>query len=173
MCHVLYSPRKAVLTVKQKELSIWLRVVLGVSAAFILFLSLLLMPKLGQHAVENYPELGYLYWPCLVFFWVTAALVLVFLALVWKIAVEIGRDNSFCYENAKRLRICSNLALCDVILYLIGGCVLGAMNLLQPSLIIAGVVICSIGAAIAVCCAALSHLTRKAADMQSENDLTV
>ena len=37
----------------------------------------------------------------------------------------------------------------------------------------AGVVICSLGTAIAVCCAALSHLTRKAADMQSENDLTV
>lgn len=158
---------------KQKELSIWLRVVLGVGAAFMLFLSLLLIPKLGQRVVEHYPELGYLYWPCLVFFWVTAALVLVFLALVWKIAVEIGRDNSFCYENAKRLRICSNLALADVILYLIAGCVLGAMNLLNFALIVAGIVVCSIGSAIAVCCAALSHLTRKAADMQSENDLTV
>lgn len=47
------------------------------------------------------------------------------------------------------------------------------MNLLHPALIIAGVIICSIGAAVAVCCAALSHLTRKAADMQAENDLTV
>ena len=100
-------------------------------------------------------------------------MVLVFLALIWKIAVEIGRDNSFCYDNAKRLRMCSNLALADVILYLIAGCVLGAMNMLHFALIVAGVVICSIGAAIAVCCAALSHLTRKAADMQAENDLTV
>lgn len=158
---------------KQKELSIWLRIVLAVGAAFILFLSLLLVPKLGQRAVEHYPELEYMYLPCLIFFWVTAVLVLVFLALIWKIAVEIGRDNSFCYDNAKRLRMCSNLALADVILYLIAGCVLGAMNMLHFALIVAGVVICSIGAAIAVCCAALSHLTRKAADMQAENNLTV
>ncbi len=158
---------------KQKELSIWLRVVLGVGAAFILFLALVLVPKLGQRAIEHYPELEYMYLPCLIFFWVTAILVLVFLALVWKIAVEIGRDNSFCNENANRLRICSNLALIDVILYLIAGCILGFMNLLHFSLVIAGVVICSLGTAIAVCCAALSHLTRKAADMQSENDLTV
>lgn len=158
---------------KQKELSIWLRAVLVIGAAFILFLALVLVPELGQHVLEDYPELENMYLPCLLFFWLTAALVLVFLALVWKIAVEIGRDNSFCHENARRLRICSNLALADVILYLMAGCVLGLMNLLHPSLIIAGAVICSIGAAIAVCCAALSHLTRKAADMQDENDLTV
>ena len=158
---------------KQKELSVWLRAVLAVGAAFILFLSLLVVPKLGQHAILNYPELEYMYLPCLIFFWITAAIVLVFLALVWKIAIEIGRDNSFCHENAKRLRTCSHLALADVILYLIAGCVFGAMNLLHPALIIAGVIICSIGAAVAVCCAALSHLTRKAADMQAENDLTV
>ena len=41
------------------------------------------------------------------------------------------------------------------------------------SLIIGGVVLCAIGSAVSVCCAALSHLTRKAADMQSENDLTI
>ena len=92
---MLYSARKAVLAVKQKELSIWLRIVLAVGAAFILFLSLVLIPKLGQRTVEYYPELEYMYLPCLIFFWVTALLVLVFLALVWKIAVEIGRDNSF------------------------------------------------------------------------------
>ena len=49
---MLYSARKAVLAVKQKELSIWLRIVLAVGAAFILFLSLVLIPKLGQRTVE-------------------------------------------------------------------------------------------------------------------------
>ena len=87
--------------------------------------------------------------------------------------MEIGRDNSFCHENARRLSICGNLALADTVLYLAAGCVLGFMHLLHITLLIAGIVICSIGVAVAVCCAALSHLTRKAADMQSENDLTV
>ena len=38
---------------------------------------------------------------------------------------------------------------------------------------IIGMGVCAVGAAISVLCAALSHLTRKAADMRSENDLTI
>ncbi len=158
---------------KQKGLSVWLRAVLCFGGLFILFLALVLIPRLGQHVALDYPELEHMYLPCLIFFWVTAAVALIFIVLVWKIAVEIGRDNSFCHENARRLSICGNLALADTVLYLAAGCVLGFMHLLHITLLIAGIVICSIGVAVAVCCAALSHLTRKAADMQSENDLTV
>ena len=158
---------------KQKELSIWLRIVLAVGAAFILFLSLVLIPKLGQRTVEYYPELEYMYLPCLIFFWVTTVPVYAFIVLVWLIAVEIGRDNSFCRKNADRLRACSLLALLDTVLYLLAAVVLAYFHLLHISLIIGGVVLCAIGSAVSVCCAALSHLTRKAADMQSENDLTI
>ena len=158
---------------KQKGLSVWLRAVLCFGGLFILFLALELIPRLGQHVVLENPNLAPAYLPCLIFFWVTTIPVYAFIALVWLIAVEIGRDNSFCHENARRLSICGNLALADTVLYLAAGCVLGFMHLLHITLLIAGIVICSIGVAVAVCCAALSHLTRKAADMQSENDLTV
>ena len=47
------------------------------------------------------------------------------------------------------------------------------MHLLHITLLIAGIGICSIGVAVAVGCAALSHRTRKAADRQGENDLAV
>ena len=113
------------------------------------------------------------YLPCLIFFWVTTIPVYAFIVLVWLIAVEIGRDNSFCRKNADRLRACSLLALLDTVLYLLAAVVLAYFHLLHISLIIGGVVLCAIGSAVSVCCAALSHLTRKAADMQSENDLTI
>ena len=80
---------------------------------------------------------------------------------------------SFCRKNADRLRACSLLALLDTVLYLLAAVVLAYFHLLHISLIIGGVVLCAIGSAVSVCCAALSHLTRKAADMQSENDLTI
>ena len=48
-----------------------------------------------------------------------------------------------------------------------------SMNLLHIGIAIIGLGVCAVGAAISVLCAALSHLTRKAADMRSENDLTI
>ncbi|MEE0697252.1 MAG: DUF2975 domain-containing protein, partial [Oscillospiraceae bacterium] len=57
--------------------------------------------------------------------------------------------------------------------YIIGGVVLLSMNLLHIGIAIIGLGVCAVGAAISVLCAALSHLTRKAADMRSENDLTI
>ena len=157
----------------QKSLSIWLRVVCAVGVFCTLFLSFMVMPMLGKAVAYDYEELAWLYWPCLIFFWLTAAAVLAFLALVWLIARDIGRDRSFTLVNARRLGACSALALADTLLYFAVGCVLMAFHLAHFALLVLGVILCAVGAAVSVACAALSHLTRKAADMQSENDLTV
>ena len=157
----------------QKSLSIWLRAICAVGMLCTLFLSLVVMPTLGRAVAYDYEELAWLYWPCLAFFWLTAAVVIAFLALVWLIARDIGRDRSFTFVNARRLGACSVLALADTLLYAAVGCVLMAFNLLHFTLLVLGVILCAVGAAVSVACAALSHLTRKAADMQSENDLTV
>ena len=154
---------------KQKELSVWLRL----GALCVLFLALVFVPSVGQDIAGENPNLAPAYLPCLIFFWVTTVPVYAFIVLVWLIAVDIGRDNSFCRKNADRLRACSLLALLDTVLYLLAAVVLAYFHLLHISLIIGGVVLCAIGSAVSVCCAALSHLTRKAADMQSENDLTI
>ena len=157
----------------QKSLSIWLRAICAVGMLCTLFLSLVVMPTLGRAVAYDYEELAWLYWPCLAFFGLTAAVVIAFLALVWLIARDIGRDRSFTFVNARRLGACSVLALADTLLYAAVGCVLMAFNLLHFTLLVLGVILCAVGAAVSVACAALSHLTRKAADMQSENDLTV
>lgn len=157
----------------QKSLSVWLRVICAVGMLCTLFLSFMVMPMLGRAILYDYEELAWLYWPCLIFFWLTAAAVLAFLVLVWLIARDIGRDRSFTFVNARRLGACSVLALADTLLYASAGCVLMAFRLVNFALLVLGVILCAVGAAVSVACAALSHLTRKAADMQSENDLTV
>ena len=139
----------------------------------VLFLALVFVPSVGQDIVSANPALEPAYLPCLIFFWVTTIPVYAFIVLVWLIAVEIGRDNSFCMKNALRLRTCSLLAAADTLYYIIGGVVLLSMNLLHIGIAIIGLGVCAVGAAISVLCAALSHLTRKAADMRSENDLTI
>ena len=142
---------------KQKELSRWMKAIV----------------VLGKDLAGNTPELQRMFWPCLIYFWISTIPVMVFMALVWKMATEIGRDNSFCMKNALRLRTCSLLAAADTLYYIIGGVVLLSMNLLHIGIAIIGLGVCAVGAAISVLCAALSHLTRKAADMRSENDLTI
>ncbi len=94
-------------------------------------------------------------------------------ALVWQIAAEIGRDNSFCHKNAERLRLISFLALTDTVLYIASGFYLALANILPISVFLLIVGIVSIGIALTVASAALSHLTQKAADLKSENDLTI
>ena len=142
---------------KQKELSRWMKAIVVLGFICVLFLD----------AVQH------MFWPCLIYFWISTIPVMVFMALVWKMATEIGRDNSFCMKNALRLRTCSLLAAADTLYYIIGGVVLLSMNLLHIGIAIIGLGVCAVGAAISVLCAALSHLTRKAADMRSENDLTI
>ena len=126
-----------------------------------------------SEAAADIPELAYLAWPCLGLFWVGLAIVAAALAFAWRIFAEIGRDNSFCAENARRLRIISGLALTDTLLCAAGIVALFLLRALHPGVFLLLLLITAVGAGITVAAAALSHLTLKAAVLQDENDLTV
>ena len=93
------------------------------------------------------------------------------LVLFWMICTEVGRDNSFCHKNAKLLCGIGVCALIDT-----GYCAAGTITLeiLAGSPIwLAGLGMCVLGLAIALAAFLLSHLVLKAADLKSENDLTI
>ena len=158
---------------KQKELSRWLRSVVIVGWCACGLLSFAVAPYLAYDAVLLAPELAPLKWPCLILFWVAMAVVVVALWHGWKIFGEIGRDNSFCAENARRLRLISRLALTDTLLCLVPIVLLLFFHGLHPGVFLLLMLIAAVGAGITVAAAALSHLTMKAAAIQDENDLTV
>ena len=72
-----------------------------------------------------------------------------------------------------QLKTCAALALTDTVLYAVAGPVLTLTGQLPGRTLAAVVLIVAVGLAMAVCCAALSHLTRKAAELKQENDLTI
>ena len=109
---------------KQKELSRWMKAIVVLGFICVLFLDAVWVPELGKDLAGNTPELQRMFWPCLIYFWISTIPVMVFMALVWKMATEIGHDNSFCMKNALRLRTCSLLAAADTLYYIIGGVVL-------------------------------------------------
>lgn len=158
---------------KQKELADCLKGVVALGAVCVLFLGGVVAPEMGAELALGNPALAYMYWPCLIFIWVSAVPVCAALVLVWGIASEIRRDNSFCYKNAARLRAVSLLALGDTLFYLAGTGYLAASQMLHVGILILSAGVMAVGAAITVAAAALSHLTKKAADLKSENDLTI
>lgn len=93
------------------------------------------------------------------------------LALFWQICTEIGRDNSFCHKNAGRLTGIGFCALVDT-----GYCAVGTVTieiLMGSPVWVLGLMVCTVGLAIALAAFLLSHLVLKAADMKAENDLTI
>lgn len=158
---------------KQKELSRWLRVVVIIGWCTCALLAWPIAPKLAQDLAIDVPQLAYLAWPCLAFFWIGLAVVAIALWYAWRIFGEIGKDNSFCRENAHRLRVISRLALADTVLCILAIVVLVVLNALHPGIFLLMLLIAVVGAGITAAAAALSHLTLKAALLQEENDLTV
>jgi len=158
---------------KQKELSRWLRLVVIIGWIACGLLAFPVAPKLASDAAADFPELNYLAWPCLAMVWLGLIVVAVALWFGWRIFGEIGRDNSFCRENAHRLRVISHLALADTVLCIAAILALLLLHALHPGVLLLMLLIAVIGAGIAVAAAALSHLTLKAAALQDENDLTI
>ena len=95
------------------------------------------------------------------------------LILFWRICTRIGRNRSFCHENAEGLRWICKLALFDTALCLI--CCLYALflNILHPVLMLGGLGIMALGGLIAVAAYTLAYLVTIAEQIQTENELMV
>ncbi len=158
----------------QKNLSYWLKAVIVVVALLGGWLYGLIVPMIAEEVGAYFEKL---YLPVLLFLLGTGVPCFASLVFAWRVASEIGRDNSFSRINAKCMKVISVFALGDVIYFVLGMAVMALwhriaflwlfpLSLYCVFLIIAGL-------AISVCSAALSHLILKAALIKEENDLTV
>lgn len=117
------------------------------------------------------PEVTWLVEPGIIAVSLSAIPIAIALVLFWQICTEIGRDNSFCHKNASRLTGIGFCALIDTAYCAVGTVTL---ELLVGSPIwITGLMVCTLGLAIALAAFLLSHLVLKAADLKAENDLTI
>lgn len=159
---------------KQKELAAALKGIVLLCLLAGVMLCGLLIPSFGRSIAFDNPEVAWMFWPCLIGLWITCLPVLAALGLVWRIATEIGRDNSFCRENAQRLKIICCLAMADTAVYLIGAVIFFFLfRGLPPFLLWCFLAVIFVGVAIAVVSAVLSHLIQKAADLKADQDLTI
>lgn len=157
----------------QVLLSKWLKAVIigtGVCDTVVYFL---VFPFWGRDIIYAYPEFSSWYWPWLTFLWLTAIPCYIALVSGWKIVTEIGRDQSFCIENAKRLRLISILAAIDSAFVFVGNIVFLLLNMTHPGVFLIALFVVFGGIALTAVFAALSHMVLKAAKLREENDLTI
>ena len=158
----------------QKSLSHWLKVILVGLALCGAVVYALVIPEAGKYLVSGAPELAPWYWPWLIFAWITAIPCCAVLVLGWKIAVNIGADRSFTLENALLLKRIALWAAGDSALVFVWNLVcffITGMN--HPAVALLLLLVVFVGVAISIAAAALSHLVRKAADLQEQSDWTV
>ena len=155
---------------KQKELSVWLRVTAIIIGIFLVLACIFLAPTSGREAEESVPGS---YWWTVISLYITAVIAFLALGNAYLIFTDIGRDRSFTRINALRLRRISILAAADAAIYLIIFGVLAVIGSLNPVGILIRGAIALFCAGASAASAALSHLTVKAADIQADNDLTI
>ena len=132
-----------------------------------------LIPFCGKYLIERYPEYSYVRLPWTIFIYVCSVPCFIAMGISWRIADNIGKDNSFSFENAKLFKIFSFLALGDSIFFLIVSVVFLFVGLNHPGILLASMLIVFAGLTVYVCTAALSYLVDKAATLQEDSDLTI
>lgn len=159
---------------KQSTLSKWLKLILaGVGVCGILVYALVI-PVLGQTiAVAEQGEFDYCYRPWLGFLWATGIPCYAALVCAWKIAKNIGADNSFSIANANLLKYIALLAAGDAAFFFVGNLVLLFLNMNHPGIVLFSLIVVFAGVAVSVAAAALSYMVRKAAALQEQSDWTI
>ena len=158
---------------EQKGLATWLKVILvgvGICGLVVYFV---VFPNYGESLVSDYPEFSNRFWPWLIFLWTSGIPCYAVLGFGWKIAENIGRDQSFSNANAKYLKWIAWLAAGDGIFFFIGNIVLLFTNMSHPGIALFSLLIVFAGVAVAVASAVLSHLVQKAAVLQEQSDFTI
>ena len=129
-----------------------------------------IFPQQIREAADMY-DMAWLEAPGIAAISVSAVPIAVALVFFWMICTEIGRDNSFCRKNARLLTGIGFCALIDT-----GYCAVGTVTIelmVGSPIWLLGLGVCTAGLAIALAAFLLSHLVLKAAELKSENDLTI
>ena len=131
------------------------------------------IPMIMESFGDCYPEFTYWIIPWKILIYVCAIPCFAAMLLCWKIAANIQKDQSFCYENAKYFRYLSYLALGDSVVFGTGSVVLWLCGMNHPGLLIVELLVVFVGLAVFVCTSALSNLVSQAADLKEDSDLTI
>lgn len=157
----------------QLNLSKWLKAVIigiGICGTVIYFY---VFPTFGKHYVALYPEFLYCYLPWLIYLWISAIPCYITLVCGWKIADEIGNNNSFSNKNSNLLKLISILSGSYSAFIFIGNIIFLFLNMNHITIAFLSIIVAIAGTAVSITTAALSNFVFKAVQINEENQLTI
>lgn len=158
---------------RSDALAKWLKVIIiGVGVCGLLTY-MVILPRFGLYLVDQNSMLEKNLPPWMVLLWLSAVPCYAVLFLGWKVAENIGKDESFCTQNATYLKWVAYLALGDSVFIFVAHVIFLVLDMSAAVVMLVIIVIVFIGIAISICAASLSHLVMKAAEIKEENDLTI
>lgn len=157
----------------QKTLSLLAKIIIILFAVLGIAFYGIAVPFGGKELLAGAPELQYCYLPWLIFMELMVIPDYLVLSFAWKMADSISRDRAFTNENSKRFKWISVISLITTVYFFAGNTVLFLLNMNHPAVYIVSFVLVFIGASISAASAILSYLSRKAAALQEESDLTI
>ena len=142
---------------KRKALAVNLKLTLFIILGVLLAVFSFFVPELGRQLGNRYPNLAYLITPCLIFAWLTALPLVIAILKAWLIVTEIGKDNTYCVANAKRLQDISRLILADALLYCVALVMIIIGDLFHPAVYLFITVLIFGGAVASLVASTASH----------------
>lgn len=159
---------------KQRELALALKVVDVIALACSIAAIFYLVEKIGTLLNPVEGNAGSLLRHAALPFGILTCLPLIVIAtLAWKLFNELARDNSFCRENAQRLRTIGFVAGVEALLFIIAAAAIAIFGSISLDAFADFTVIIIACGALTIVAFTLSHLFAKASALQDENDLTV
>lgn len=158
---------------KQKLLSVCLELCTVVIALIAALVLLYLLPGEAAWMLADTPRLAWLYLPTMILVRLSFLPCLLALGAFFLICREIGRDNSFCRANVRRLVFIAGCAVCGIVLCMAQVVMMAAAWALHPGILLLSMMICLFGVMVAAAAAILSHLVEKACVLREENELTI
>lgn len=131
------------------------------------------VPSLARECKSMYPEMARLYWPMLLCVWAIGAVYAAALTFYMLISARIGRDQSFCPQNARDMRRIAWLLYAAAALWLGLACGPSLFSMDIGPTALAFVLLALASGAMGMVAYALWHLLQRASSLQEENDLTV
>lgn len=158
---------------KQKELSVWLKLILVICGLFVLLFGFYIGPHTGREILLKSENLKELYIPFVTFVLITEVPFFIGLVLGWRICTDIALDQSFTARNADRLKIISILSMTEGVLYVGALLYLFIVGNYHTNILIILLLILFFSVVISIFTSLLSHLVRKASEIKLDNDLTI
>lgn len=158
---------------KQSMLALCLKICTVVIAVIVAVVLYHILPAGVDICLEELPVYLWLSLPSKLIIYLSSIPCIIALIAFFLICIEIGRDNSFCRENVKRLILIAACAICGVLFCVAEFLLLFCAGALHPSIALMCIVISLFGITVAAAAAVLSHLVEKACILREEHDLTV